>query len=331
MSRHNQGILNNITDVVGREASMRDLTVVAQTRRGSHAGSGASQAGPSTVQPPAQGGAPDGTAAPGGDLVPAVDAPASNDPALNAPSVEILAPSDGNKSLTDQLDIQFAVDLFDKGGTVVVILFGLSVVAMTVVVIKFWQFAVLGVGSGGNADKAVAMWIAGKRDDAYAAIRSEENPSAFVLAHGMRGVAAGAEQKIVREDVERVALTEFGKMRSYMRVIEATVQIAPLLGLFGTVIGMISAFQALQSAGSETDPAVLAGGIWVALLTTAVGLAIAIPAAFINYWLEGRIEREKEHMETALTGLFTQRITEADGSITALGSGVETEMKHAAE
>ena len=116
----------------------------------------------------------------------------------------------------------------------------------------------------------------------------------------MRGVTAGAEERIVREDVERIALAELGKLRSYMRVIEATVQIAPLLGLFGTVIGMISAFQALQTAGSETDPAVLAGGIWVALLTTAVGLAIAIPAAFVNYWLDGRIEREKEHIETTL-------------------------------
>ena len=209
------------------------------------------------------------------------------------------------------------------------ILFGLSIVALTVVLIKFWQFGWLGIGSGGNADEALGMWIAGKRDDAYDAVRSQANPSTVVLAHGMRGVAAGVEEKVVREDVERIALTELGKMRSYMRVIEATVQIAPLLGLFGTVIGMIAAFQSLQTAGSETDPAVLAGGIWVALLTTAVGLAIAIPAAFINYWLEGRIEREKGHMESTLTGLFTGRVTDAGGSVTALGSNAE--LEHAAE
>ena len=232
-------------------------------------------------------------------------------------------------NLFDRIDGQFAVDLFDKGGPVVVILFALSVIALTVVLLKFWQFTRLGVGRGRHADRALAMWIAGRRDDAYASIRGDENPSALVLAHGMRGVAAGAEERIVREDVERVALAELGKLRSYMRVIEATVQIAPLLGLFGTVIGMISAFQALQTAGSETDPAVLAGGIWVALLTTAIGLAIAIPAAFVNYWLDGRIEREKEHMESSLTGLFTQRITEEERSDTLPSPRVE--MTRAAE
>ena len=95
-----------------------------------------------------------------------------------------------------------------------------------------------------------------------------------------------------------------------MRVLELTTQIAPLLGLFGTVLGMISAFQALQNAGAEADPAVLAGGIWVALMTTAVGLAIAIPAAFITAWFEGMIEGEKENMEATLTALFTGRATE---------------------
>ena len=235
----------------------------------------------------------------------------------------------GDTSLLDRLDLQFVVDLFDKGGPVVVILFVLSVVALTVVLLKLWQFTRLGVGSGRNVEQAVSLWIAGKRDKAHTMVRNEENPSAVALAHAMAGIAAGAEERIVREDVERVALTELGKLRSYMRVIEATVQLAPLLGLFGTVLGMISAFQALQATGSETDPAVLAGGIWVALLTTAVGLAIAIPAAFVNHWFEGRIEREKGLMEAALTSLFTQRITEVGRS--ASKSRSRAKLANAAE
>ena len=80
---------------------------------------------------------------------------------------------------------------------------------------------------------------------------------------------------------------------------------------------MIEAFQTLQNAGSEADPAVLAGGIWVALLTTAVGLAVAIPVAFILTWFEGRIESERLVMEDAITSLFTGRMTEDQDARTA--------------
>jgi biopolymer transport protein ExbB len=62
-------------------------------------------------------------------------------------------------------------------------------------------------------------------------------------------------------------------------VLELISTIAPLLGLLGTVLGMIAAFQALQESGSRADPAILAGGIWEALLTTAAGMAVAIPAS----------------------------------------------------
>ena len=107
-----------------------------------------------------------------------------------------------------------------------------------------------------------------------------------------------------------------------MRIIEATSQLAPLLGLFGTVIGMIEAFQTLQSAGSDADPAALAGGIWVALLTTAVGLAVAIPAAFMLYWFEGRIDRERSRIEIALTRLLTAK-TSPQSSVQAAALAVQ--------
>jgi len=228
-----------------------------------------------------------------------------------------------------QIDFQAAIDLVEKGGPVVMILLALSVIALTVVLIKLWQFTWMGVGSTSRADKALRLWIDGHRDEAYRSVAGMRAPTSVVLAHGMRGLMRSANEQAVREDVERVALTQLGSIRSLMRVIESTVQIAPLLGLFGTVIGMIAAFQALQNAGSEADPAVLAGGIWVALMTTAVGLAIAIPAAFINYWFEGRIEREKENMEAALTGLFTGRITDADRSAKSGDQAIR--IAHAAE
>jgi biopolymer transport protein ExbB len=63
---------------------------------------------------------------------------------------------------------------------------------------------------------------------------------------------------------------------------------------------MIEAFQAMQAAGATVDPGVLAGGIWVALLTTALGLAVAIPAALILTWFEARVARERGNLALAL-------------------------------
>ena len=63
-------------------------------------------------------------------------------------------------------------------------------------------------------------------------------------------------------------------MRSHLRVMEVIANLAPLIALLGTVLGMIEAFQAMELAGKQVDPSVLSGSIWEALLTTAVGLII---------------------------------------------------------
>ncbi|HSF64460.1 MAG TPA: MotA/TolQ/ExbB proton channel family protein [Paracoccaceae bacterium] len=79
-----------------------------------------------------------------------------------------------------------------------------------------------------------------------------------------------------------------------LRFLDALTQVAPLLGLFGTVLGMIEAFQTLQAGGATVDPAQLAGGIWVALLTTAMGLGVAMPVSLFLTWAESGIAREAQ-------------------------------------
>ena len=81
---------------------------------------------------------------------------------------------------------------------------------------------------------------------------------------------------------------------------DTVAQLAPLLGLFGTVLGMIEAFQSLQTAGAGVDPSLLAGGIWVALVTTAVGLAVAMPTSMVLSWFESRTARERVFADKAL-------------------------------
>ena len=89
---------------------------------------------------------------------------------------------------------------------------------------------------------------------------------------------------------------ELRNLEFLLKPLEVISNIAPLLGLLGTVIGMINAFSKLENAGSRVDPAILAGGIWEALLTTAFGLIVAIPALAAFYWLDGRVDKTREEM-----------------------------------
>ncbi len=204
-----------------------------------------------------------------------------------------------------------AYSLIKDGGFVVAILLTISVFATTLIIMKAAQLLWRRAGSSLRANKAIRLWLEGQQPEAYRLVQKSANPTERVLAHLMRGLNNNtAENASIREDIERVALGELAKLRTMLRPLDAVIQIAPLLGLFGTVLGMIEAFQTLQTAGSNADPAVLAGGIWVALLTTAVGLAVAIPVAFIVAFFESRIEAERHNMQQAITSLLTRRLTE---------------------
>lgn len=203
--------------------------------------------------------------------------------------------------------------LLDSGGPVVAILLVLSVFCSAIIIFKIWQFLYLGVGRHKRSEQAIDMWLDGQSASALKHLEKHRSPIHLLLLHAMRGlISCPGDEALVREDLERIASRQINSLRSYLRGIEATAQVAPLLGLFGTVLGMIGSFRALQAAGAEADPSVLAGGISVALLTTAVGIAIAVPATLALYWFEGAVEREQQAMETALTSVLTGRLTDAE-------------------
>jgi biopolymer transport protein ExbB len=117
------------------------------------------------------------------------------------------------------------------------------------------------------------------------------------------------------EEFARVYASErLEDTRALLRPIEVIGQLAPLTGLLGTVLGMISAFKTLQIAGENVSPAALSGGIWEALLTTAAGLVVAIPCIATLHFFERRIERMQTELESALTRLFTPPVSLPGGS-----------------
>lgn len=177
----------------------------------------------------------------------------------------------------------------------------LSVAATTVALFKITQFALLGLGARGSA-QVLAQWHGGARDAALAAARSGKGIRMRVLDAVL---SAQAERPDAPDWVEEMgrqsALAELATMGRFMRVLEAVVQAAPMLGLLGTVVGMIDAFGTLAQSTGGVDPALLAGGIWTALTTTAIGLAIALVFYFVAIWLEGRIDSERQGLEALLS------------------------------
>ncbi|MAY63340.1 MAG: flagellar motor protein MotA [Rhizobiales bacterium] len=198
--------------------------------------------------------------------------------------------------------------LAELGGPVVAIIMVISAVSLAVILLKFWQFFRMGVGRRARAEKAVGLWLEGRPREALALAREGRSAAARAVALAIqlrtdrRAEKAEIEERIARDVTER-----FHDLQSGFRFLDAVAQVAPLLGLFGTVLGMIDAFRQLQTAGNAVDPSILAGGIWVALLTTAAGLAVAMPVSLVLTWLETRIESERVAVETLTADVLGTR------------------------
>jgi len=190
-------------------------------------------------------------------------------------------------------------ELVKLGGPVVALLLCVSVAALAIVVLKLWQFAVHGVGRHGEGGQMLARWDRGERALPPAAPRNQLGRAVAAAMAAYRSGEAGGRERVEAEADARLHDLEKG-----FRALDAVVQISPLLGLFGTVIGMIEAFQKLQDAGNAVDPSILAGGIWVALLTTAVGLAVAMPASVLLTWFESRLADERVATSAAIAAIF---------------------------
>ncbi len=190
----------------------------------------------------------------------------------------------------------------------------MSVLAVTVSFFKTFQFARMGVGKVGAAEAILNDWLGGRAEKALHDATQRKSVLARVLQAVFTGLRARPDDQGFAEELGRqTAIVELSAMTSRMRLLETVVQAAPMLGLLGTVIGMIDAFSTLASAEGAVDPALLAGGIWTALTTTAAGLAIALVTFFVATWLEGRIETERQSIEALISAAINGRVDAKTG------------------
>ena len=186
-----------------------------------------------------------------------------------------------------------AADLLQKGGAVMYVLLLLSVSSLAVILFKLLQVWRIGASRSGMME----LIATGSTHEIRRRMALSRHPAARVVETALGRVGMTVCYDFT--EVERIGSVEIRTLETYIRSLEVVANLSPLIGLLGTVIGMIKAFGRLEEAGARVDPSQLAGGIWEALLTTAFGLIVAIPALGAGHYFERKSEGVRALMRDA--------------------------------
>lgn len=196
-------------------------------------------------------------------------------------------------------------ELFDKGGVLMWPLLLCSVLTVAVMVERGVFFLRISRNYRTFISELVPLVANRRIQAALDFLRGRADPTSMVaschlsnldVSHGMR-----------QEMLQRVGGEQVARIEKRVGMLSGLAHISPLLGLFGTVLGMIAAFQRIQELEGQADAAALAGGIWEALLTTAFGLAIAIPAAAAYHYYDGLVNKHTGRMEN-IVGILNETL-----------------------
>lgn len=197
----------------------------------------------------------------------------------------------------------FGQALGGAGGPILIILGLLSLISIAAIVVKLVDLAPDKQGRERRAE-ALSLVRDGGAEGALRRLRPSEAAADHIVATGLNqlkeGKIAGLQHALTVEG----NAASVGYFR-HIRLLETIAMIGPLLGLLGTVLGMIQAFQDLEMAQGAANAALLAGGIWQALLTTAAGLIVALPAAAAAALLSSRAEVATAEVEGIIGTLLS--------------------------
>ena len=186
------------------------------------------------------------------------------------------------------------LEIIKAGGWLMLPILTCSIIALAIIGERFWTLRQAVISPAGLVEQ-VWGWIQNKRLEADK-IRQlrQQSPLGQILAAGL--INANRSREIMRESVEETGRHVVHQLERYLNTLGTIATIAPLLGLLGTVIGMIDVFSAITAHGVG-NAAILAGGISQALITTATGLAVAIPTLIMHRHFERKIDSFVLQME----------------------------------
>lgn len=192
------------------------------------------------------------------------------------------------------------ISILSKGGLLMVLIAICSFIGAGIIVERWLTLRRARVNTGTLMNRVRQSLRGGEVGRALDICDETPGPVARMLKEGV--LRAGASRELIRETVESAGKSELYKLERGLDSLATIAGVAPLLGFLGTVTGMIRAFMDIQALGGQVNANVLAGGIWAALVTTAAGLTVGIPALIFYNWLVGKVrhfvfEMERSSME----------------------------------
>lgn len=196
---------------------------------------------------------------------------------------------------------QSAGDLFRMGGPVMWPILACSIIALAILLERCLVFLFIGRVPKRLAGRAAALVQAGRAGEARALLQRSRHPAARVFERQVELAGrAGAPREAI---LQREGGLLIERLESRLSPLQLIAQIAPLLGLLGTVSGLVESFWNLEQISGPVEPSDLAAGIWAALLTTVFGLVVGIPASAAAHLLSDRVSAFARHLGFGVTQL----------------------------
>jgi biopolymer transport protein ExbB len=180
------------------------------------------------------------------------------------------------------------LEIFQKGGPLMYPILLCSVLALAIFFERLWSFFRMTRGSRELVTEVEDLVHKKRIDEAIVVCQRLGTPLARILLGALR--TSGRSREQIKTVVDEIGGRESAAFERYLGLLGTIATISPLLGLLGTVFGMIRAFTVIATQGMGT-PASLGGGISEALITTAAGLSVAIPTILLHKYLTARLDR----------------------------------------
>lgn len=202
-------------------------------------------------------------------------------------------------------------DMIQKGGPVMYLIMILSVIAFGIVIERIYNLNRARIDAQKFMDEIIKYLKRNKIIEAIEMCNQTPGPIAHIVKSGI--LKHDRSKPEIKEAIDEAAQLEIPRLEKHLPIIATIAHIAPLLGLLGTVSGMIKAFQIIQAKAltmTPVNPGDLSGGIWEALLATLAGLAVAIPTYVAYNYLVNQVDNlvyEMERSATDLVNLLSSR------------------------
>lgn len=182
-----------------------------------------------------------------------------------------------------------------KGGMLVIPILFCSVLVLAIFFERIIRYAVNRRRGKEIEVKIAEMMTNGREEDALTLSRQSNSPMGRILEKAIQ--AKDLDKDTLKSVIVNATENEVRGLSAYLQALATIGNIAPLLGLLGTIIGMIKAFMVIQDMGGKVNAAVLAGGIWEAMLTTALGLAVALPTMVAHSYLLSKVDKYEARLQ----------------------------------